>query len=1706
MAIIWQNTFDGTSGNINVPSSSNYGDPITSVVAPAVFQSEQRKHGAGAAQVGHIQIPGSVTFPVGVEADAPWSVRFYFYLPSNGALICDYSTPGFITPFRLVGTNAAPSAYNSFLGGQLVTNLIPDIQDRWVRYEYFRTGVEGVSSYHRLWWTNPEDDSEGSWDHQVSGSGLGQQVDALTITGRFISGTTHAATGGYFDSIAVGDEPAQIGPVVMPNEIVWQNTFDGPDLTTMTPANSENYGDPVAQVTNAVAYSTEWAALGSASVALGSANGATSGNFTTTSASQVDWSLRAYVNVPEDGWQTLRALAGGGQRFLWNLDGDQSTYEILGQNVSAQSANLVGQPVRIEVTKVGLIATARLWWTSVNDPDGHDLQVQADVTNWDGLTGVYIEGGGFSTPPSRLDELATSMGGWIGPAQTGSGAETSVLFSAEVVGTADTSGFVDIDTLFSGEAEGVKRGTSGTVTHDVLYASEVEHDAREVGLARGEVVYQGRAEGRSDRTTAAPASVEYSGDIEWETARVGDVDADVTYLPEVSGESRVTLPDVVRPGLRYRLVAYDPNGIARGQLPLPLSFQMGVPLNDLPSLSLEYLRSAPRSALLDNHCEVAVEISTLTSPTFEEYPGCRFINVRTQNDPSDRSENSKYTMPHYGWQLRKARVLVGLDEEGQRSFANATFGSIMHTFLTEAQERGWNPGMSWDFTAQRDSGGQLWDQVYTVSFDAGQDLWSILESFGQQMAVDFQFHRRTLRMFNVDTALNRDRTNQAILHLGRDITSAPNDWTSEELASRVLVRGDEGSSVMMAVASAQRPWGDWENYVSQSGVTDTGTLTALARWTLEKSRQPLVQMTRGILFPTAEYMPFRDYQPGDYITAPGDPEEPWDVVQQDQLRVRQITLVSLDGQGMEGALVLNERFIEANLRRDRQLNALTGGAGASPGGGGGGRPPSEDTRNPRAPQGLVVNSETYINEIGEPRGQITATWQLVDEATNGTPMDINSYEVWVRWAAAGQPWQLWTTVDDPTNQAFMSPFNPDEVYEVRVRAVARNLRRSAYSGTVPILVQGDAEPPAIPSAPVLESRLGVVRATWNGLDFQGIPMAPDFDYVAVWMSETASEEDGWERIDTLYRQGVSVIPDLAYDTPFYFRFTAIDRSGNESEPSSISSISVQQLVPGDITPGSIGYELLAEGAVRDDILADDAVRNRHVAAGQITGEKIRAYSIFADRIAVGNTRNLLTDPKNLDEDLNDLRLDLSEGVWTYENNSAHSQNSPTLSRSDNSNGTYRYYWVQSVEAESVNDLNAGYRVQAEIGRAVSTTLVTLSGRTSGVAAVAGFVRLLNREGTVIGQLGTTTEVSLNSNVNDYELISGNGAEIPPSAVSAIFYIRVVLSGVNDGATISFARPFSALNDGQVLIENGAITANKIAANSITADKIVAGSITAVAIAADAITTDKLAANAITAKHTITGALIQTTASANRGLKIRSTGLQGFDNLGNETFSYTSSNGLVRTTGRFQSGISTGNNVVIDSGLYAGRPAIQLNTGNSSQLQPVMYSMGAGSSEYDPGSLVIHGRENTINSSGRNTLQLKAGSGAGASLSQEFGDRAGVGFSYANWELYLRGRFLQAQHRLDRQILGRTSASTSSSDPFNYTWTITYGQAAPNGGRLVQVSPFSRNVANLASSAVVVNNYLGTTVLSVRKITVTTSSYSLRAQYLSSWTDQSWSSA
>lgn len=89
--------------------------------------------------------------------------------------------------------------------------------------------------------------------------------------------------------------------------IIWQNSFDGPDTTTITPANSGTYGDPIDSVGGVATYSTTWSAHGTASALLGSGDGSEEGTIQIDGGSGTEWSVRWYCLIPAEGWQMENA-------------------------------------------------------------------------------------------------------------------------------------------------------------------------------------------------------------------------------------------------------------------------------------------------------------------------------------------------------------------------------------------------------------------------------------------------------------------------------------------------------------------------------------------------------------------------------------------------------------------------------------------------------------------------------------------------------------------------------------------------------------------------------------------------------------------------------------------------------------------------------------------------------------------------------------------------------------------------------------------------------------------------------------------------------------------------------------------------------------------------------------------------------------------------------------------------------------------------------------------------------------------------------------------------------------------------------------------------------------------------------------------------------------------------------------------------------
>ncbi|MFI6485035.1 peptidoglycan-binding protein [Nonomuraea sp. NPDC050663] len=434
----------------------------------------------------------------------------------------------------------------------------------------------------------------------------------------------------------------------------------------------------------------------------------------------------------------------------------------------------------------------------------------------------------------------------------------------------------------------------------------------------------------------------------------------------------------------------------------------------------------------------------------------------------------------------------------------------------EAQGRGTLPGLAVDFTDSHDSSGQPWQAELTIGVEPGTDLLAMLINLADQGVCDWAMQGRTLRVWNEGTALSRQLAAGAApveLRLGRDIDQAPDDATLEDAASSILGMGEESLNVEVTNPSAVMPWGRWEAAQSQGGVADEGTARFLAQIALERAAGERVQLTRQLTPYRARFLPLADYRAGDFVRAPGDQ------AQLQSLRVRQVTL-SVDSSGVVGGnLTLNDRFLEADIRRARQAAGIVSG-GVSTGGNGGEPAPDSKDRVPAAPTGLIVNPQAFQDDEGFTHGVINVSWTGVTTDINGTALTVDGYQLLGQTPPGTGAMRILATTTG-TSVAF-SPLVPRTQWVFAVRATNQGtLGVPASSAT--ITIPDDETPPPDPSTPAVDSRLGIFRITWDGLSASGTGMPKDFTRVLIMMKDPLDSEDVGTPVEWLERAGTAVV-------------------------------------------------------------------------------------------------------------------------------------------------------------------------------------------------------------------------------------------------------------------------------------------------------------------------------------------------------------------------------------------------------------------------------------------------------------------------------------------------------------------------------------------------------------------------------------------------------
>ena len=679
--------------------------------------------------------------------------------------------------------------------------------------------------------------------------------------------------------------------------------------------------------------------------------------------------------------------------------------------------------------------------------------------------------------------------------------------------------------------------------------------------------------------------------------------------------------------LKSRLVAYQANGSKLGLLPEPTSYTVSFTHDAVGALTVSYSRKALRGEILDRRLETGLEIAVEVSDGgrwIEPYNG-RFVIASRSRNALDVSDTVSLTGVSYGWLLKKAlnldtsRLETKGDEKGTRKFANANAGTIMRTFMDENWNRG---GVKVDcsrFTSGADSAGKQWGYMLpSIYYDLGISIQDVLDSLVNNGLCDWRTDARQLLLWNADSvAVCRDLSKSCVVTLAQDVSEAPDDESIDGLASSILVRGDN-INFRQDNPDAPKPWGGWELYSSQQGVNKKETAEHLIKPTLANAARVRGQYTRSVNVVEASCLPLIDYTIGDWITAPT-------VANREKVRVQQVTL-QLDSTGFKASLILNDKNYDSSVRLTKRMNGITGGAHL--GGASGAIPaPEKDHRVPKAPQNLSANSDAYINVNGYARGMVTARWDDVTLATDGTAMDITSYAVEYRVNKTGYEWHSAGTTTEHT----LSWSNLDCGVQILIRARAvpsYSDQMGEWSSVFALTVAKDTTPPPVPSKPILSSELGVVSVAWDGKTADGGSMPIDWDRNI--LGERLANGSFKEIAAVSTGIGDYVITGLTAGSSHTYAFRAVDHAGNRSDWSAVASVTVASAVsPEEVK--QIQKDLADNQTALKDNAAKLSQAQKDIAANQqaqaATSKELEAAKadIKANQSAIGTANATLKD-------------------------------------------------------------------------------------------------------------------------------------------------------------------------------------------------------------------------------------------------------------------------------------------------------------------------------------------------------------------------------------------------------------------------------------------------------------------------------------------------
>ena len=335
-----------------------------------------------------------------------------------------------------------------------------------------------------------------------------------------------------------------------------------------------------------------------------------------------------------------------------------------------------------------------------------------------------------------------------------------------------------------------------------------------------------------------------------------------------------------------------------------------------------------------------------------------------------------------------------------------------------------------------------------------------------------------------------------------------------------------------------------------------------------------------------------------------------------------------------------------------------------------------------------------------------------------------------------------------------------------------------------------------------------------------------------------------------------------------------------------------------IEDGAITTEKIAAGSITAESGVIGSVDAGKITVGEMDGARIKAGTVTADKILVGGAGNLLTNPGFVGGGAGWSLSSYNPQIAT----SGGPTGEPVLSiqHSDPNSAVFPYLGglVQSAAGSFAPDLAA-----VEAGKRYSASVWVRADVDIPVGNAGMGFRLRELGSATLGW--AAPGVATNRTVipaNTWAKVEGDFVVPTDTGTWNRLAFGLRANGALNGKRVEFSAPVLLPKVGATLIEDGAITAEKIAVGAVTTEKITAGGIDAGVITtgelrgelirAQSIAASALAATAIDGK-TITGATVRTAAAGAR-VEMNSSGLYVKNQFGINTVSMQ--NGAISVEG------------------------------------------------------------------------------------------------------------------------------------------------------------------------------------------------------------------